>query len=432
MKLTNIIRIFISVAAICSILTVHAATTGLDKVIAIINDEPVMLSEYRIRHQREMLRLPQDEQSDASGINPGILEALIDERLQVQIAVARGLAVSDQEVDQILDALAQRNQMPLEHLLRELNDLGISPADFRRSLAEQQLVRKLVDFSVNSRVTVSDQEIDYHLQAHKELYTRNESYEISHLLVSVSGKSETEIEETRAAVHEIRQSLINGQSFAEAVKNHSDGENREEGGYLGWFREDQLPELFVDALRDLGTGEYSDILESSNGFHILNLHARDGDLEIVTQQLLRHILIQPLRRNLTDEEAIERLNNIRRELLQGADFSRLARLNSDDPSSALQGGMLGWVNPGEMAPRLEQLSLALELNQVSEPLRSSYGYHLIEVLDRREKDITHDLIRKDAEAEVFKRKAAELYQIWFNQLRDSAHIEYVADDPVTG
>ncbi len=432
MKLASMIRIFISVAAICSIFTVQAATTGLDKVIAVINDEPVMLSEYRIRHQREMLRLSREERSDASGIDPGILEALIDERLQAQIAVARGLEVSDREVDRILDTLAERNRISVERLLKELSDLGISPADFRRSLAEQQLVRKIVDFAVHSRVIVSDQEIDYHLQAHKDLYARNESYEISHLLVSISGKSETEIEGMEAAVQEIRQSLSSGQSFTEAVQNHSDGENSEEGGYLGWFRENQLPELFVDALRELDTGGYSDVLKSANGFHILNLHARDGDLQIVTQQLLRHILVQPLRKNLTDEEAIELLNDIRQELVQGADFSRLARLNSDDPASAPQGGMLGWVNPGEMAPRLEQLSLALELNQVSEPVQSPYGYHLLEVLDRREKDITHDLVRKDAEAEVFKRKAAELYQIWFNQLRDSAHIEYVVDDLVTG
>ncbi len=428
MKLTNRIRVFIFVVAICPIFAVQAVTTDLDQVIAIINDEPIMLSEYRIRHQRESLRSPQEVPEDVAGINPVILEALIDERLQVQVAVARGLSVSDQEVDQILDALAEQNQLSVEQLLQELSDLGISPTDFRRSMAEQQLVRKLVDLSVNSRVTVSDQEVDYHLQAHKDLYTSNESYEISHLLVSISGKSEAEIEETRATVDEIHQSLINGHSFADAVKNYSDGEGREEGGYLGWFKEDQLPELFVDALRDLDAGQYSDVLESSNGFHILSLHARDGDQQIVTQQLLRHILIQPLHRDLTDEEAIELLDGIRQELVQGEDFSRLARLNSDDPASAMEGGMLGWVNPGEIAPRLEQLSLDLKLNQVSEPIRSPYGYHLLEVLDRREKDIAHDLVRKDAQAEVFKRKAKELYQIWFAQLRDSSHIEYVADD----
>ena len=421
------IRVLIFVAAICWSFTGHATTIGLDKVIAVINDEPIMLSEYRIRHQREQLRNPGRAPSDLSGINPGILEALIDERLQAQAAVARGITVSEQEVDQIISTMAAQNQLSLQQLFEELNDLGISPADFRRSLAEQQLVRKIVDFAVNSRVTVSDQEADYHLQAHKELYARNESYEISHLLMSVADKSETEIEEIEATANEIRQSLLSGHSFVEAAKNHSDGENSEEGGYLGWFREDQLPELFVDALRNLSAGEYSDVLKSANGFHILNLHARDGDLEIVTQQLLRHILIQPLRRNLTDEEAIEELTDIKQELMQGADFSRLARLNSDDPTSAPEGGLLGWINPGEIAPRLEQLSRTLELNQVSEPVRSRFGYHLVEVLDRREKDITHDLVRKDAELEVFKRKAAELYQIWFDRLRDGAHIEYIAE-----
>ena len=426
MNLTNMIRVLF-VAAICLSFTVHAATTGLDKVIVVVNDEPIMLSEYRIRHQREQLRASERVRSDLSGINPDILEALIDERLQAQAAFAQGITVSEQEVDQILSTMAAQNQLSLQQLFEELGESGISPAEFRYSLAEQQLVRKVVDIAVNSRVTVSEQEVDYHLQAHKDIYARNEAYEISHLLISVADKSETEVKEIENTVKEIRRSLISGQSFEEVVKNYSDGENIEEGGYLGWLREGQLPELFVDALRKSSAGGYSDVLKSANGFHILKLHAKDGDLEIVTQQLLRHILIQPLRRNLTDEEAIEELTDIKQELMQGADFSRLARLNSDDPTSAPEGGLLGWINPGEIAPQIEQLSSTLELNQVSDPVRSRFGYHLVEVLDRREKDITHDLVRKDAELEVFKRKAAELYQIWFDRLRDGAHIEYIAE-----
>ncbi len=426
MNLTNMIRVLF-VAAICLSFTVHAATTGLDKVIVVVNDEPIMLSEYRIRHQREQLRASERVRSDLSGINPDILEALIDERLQAQAAFAQGITVSEQEVDQILSTMAAQNQLSLQQLFEELDESGISPAEFRYSLAEQQLVRKVVDIAVNSRVTVSEQEVDYHLQAHKDIYARNEAYEISHLLISVADKSETEVKEIENTVKEIRRSLISGQSFEEVVKNYSDGENIEEGGYLGWLREGQLPELFVDALRKSSAGGYSDVLKSANGFHILKLHAKDGDLEIVTQQLLRHILIQPLRRNLTDEEAIEELTDIKQELMQGADFSRLARLNSDDPTSAPEGGLLGWINPGEIAPQIEQLSSTLELNQVSDPVRSRFGYHLVEVLDRREKDITHDLVRKDAELEVFKRKAAELYQIWFDRLRDGAHIEYIAE-----
>ena len=370
MKLIDIMRTFLAGVAICLIFSGQTLATGLDKVIAVINNEPITLSEYRIRHQREMLQSRRQESADVGEIDADILEALIGERLQVQAAMARGFSVSDQEIDQMISALAERNRMSLQQLLGELGDLGISRSQFRYSLAEQQLVRKIVDFAVNSRVTVSDQEVDHHIQAHRDLYTRNESYEISHLLMSVSGKSETEIEELEATAREIRQSLSPGDSFAEAVRNHSDGENSEQGGYLGWFREDQLPELFVDALRSLAAGEYSDVLKSANGFHILKLHARDGDQEIVTQQLLRHILVQPLRRNLTDEEAVELLSGIRQELVQGADFARLARLNSDDSASAPQGGMLGWVNPGEITPRLEQISLRLPLNQVSDPIKT--------------------------------------------------------------
>ena len=173
-------------------------------------------------------------------------------------------------------------------------------------------------------------------------------------------------------------------------------------------------------------GDVSETLQSANGYHLLKLHAKEGDIKIVTQHLIRHILIQPLSRDITPEEAVEFLNDLKHQLTQNADFSQLARLHSDDDSSALNGGDLGWVNPGDAAPAIENIAGALPLKQVSDPIRSRFGYHLVEVLDRRKKDITLDLARKSAEREVFKRKAAEFYESWFDRIRGNAYIEYMA------
>ena len=405
-----------------------ADTVALDEVIAIVNDEAITRSEYQTRYKRQQLETNRGIEQIPEQINGEILELLIDERIQTQAAQASGISISRAEMESAMANIAAQNNFSHEQLISELENQGISEIQFLRSITEQRLIQRLVDISVNSGVTVSEQEIDYYLQAHKERYTPDQTYEISHLYVSTSGKSEAEIESESKNVNHVYQGLLQGQSFSKAVKDFSDGENKEDGGYMGWRKERQLPELFLTVLRQTPVGGVTEIMKSANGFHIIKLHAKEGDLKIVTQQLVRHILVQPQRSNLTDQEAIDMLNDVSNKIRKGGDFEKFARLISDDTATGPQGGSLGWISPGDMPPMFEQATLNLPLNQLSDPVQSRFGYHLIEVLDRREKDISRDIARNSAQRELFKRKAEERYQNWFGRLREGAYIEYVSSN----
>ena len=415
---------------------VFSLTTGLieqsiaadvmDKVIAIVNDEAVTLSEYETRYRREQLKDSKNSGQVPDQIDISVLRALIDERIQAQAARRLGLGVGAPELESMLVALAGQNNLNAEQLLEKLNQQGIKPQQFLRSLEEQRLIQKVIETSVNSRVTVSEQEIDFHLEAHREIYSPDESYEISHLYISTIGKTEDEISRDLENANFIHANLLTGSEFSESAKSFSDGENKEGGGYLGWRKEDQLPEIFLGELRKTSIGGISNIIKSANGFHILKLHAKEGELQIVTQNKVRHILIQPQIREITEQEALDLLLEIKSGIEKSGDFDKYARLNSDDNLSADEGGSLGWLNPGDAAQAIEETAAELPLNQLSEPIKSQYGYHLVEVLDRRKQDISEAVARKRAKQEVFSRKAKDLYQNWFDQIRDGSYIEFVA------
>ena len=396
----------------------------LDQVVAIVNDEAVTRLEYETRHRREQLETRDTTFPVPEQINPAVLELLVDDKLKIQTAKRVGLGVSAQEVENTLAVMAEQGSYTLDGLLAALNEQGISPSQLRKSIEEQILISRVTEALVNSRVEISDEEIDYHLQAHKDLYSTNEAYEISHLFVSTEGKTEDEVRSTREMLDQLLQKLRSGGSFEQAVAEYSDGEEKETGGYIGWQKENQLPDLFLEALRETTIGGISSSVETPRGFHLFKLHSKGGDVRIVTQQRVRHILIEPNRRNLTGEEAVELLNTLITQIKDGEDFAQLARLNSDDQTSAVEGGSLGWVNPGDMAAALEETARSLPVNQVSRPFRSKFGYHIIEILERRDRDISRDLARRKAEQEVFRRKANELYQNWFGRMKENAYIEY--------
>lgn len=407
---------------------VYAGAIVLDEVIAIVNDEALTRSEYQARYKREQI------QSDRGGgpipekIDPEILRLLIDERIQAHAAQAAKISIDQSEIESMLVNMANQNNLLPKQLLIELESQGISEAHFLRSIEEQALIQRIVDIAVHSWVTISEQEIDYYLKAHKELYPSNQTYEISHLYISTSGKSTAEIESERENVNYIHQMLQQGQPFPKAVEYFSDGENQKEGGYLGWKKEDQLPDLFLTVLRQTLVGDVSEAIKSDNGFHILKLHAKKGSTKMVTQHLVRHILIQPQRHNLTDQEAIKMLTDIADTINHEGRFEKFARLTSDDTTTVSAGGSLGWISPEDTDSLFEQAVFDLPLNQLSDPVKTRFGYHLIEVLEHREKDISWDIARNNAHDELFKRKYEELYQNWFDRLSDSAYIEYLVDN----
>ena len=405
--------------------TSQAQSVGLDKVIAIVNDEAITFSEYQARYNRELLQNKNLASSVPNQIDINVLRALIDERLQGQMASERGIVVNSSDVESAIANMAAQNAVSKKQLYDQLLKNRITELEFNRSIEEQILIQRLVDVAVKSRVNISDQEIDYHLQAHRELYSTEEVYDLSHLFVSKEGKSESAIQNDRDNLENIALAIVEGLNFKKAVQDFSDGDTKEEGGYLGWRKEDQLPDIFLSALRKTSIGGVTGVIESDNGLHLLKIHGKEGDLQIVTQQMIRHILVRPDEKELTNEEALEYTEKLLIELQNGAEFSKLARLYSDDSTSAAAGGSLGWVNPGDTVRSFEEASKLLEIDELSKPVKSLFGYHIIQVLERRKKDISQEVARQKAYAEIHRRKSKELFEMWFGRIREAAFIEVV-------
>lgn len=403
----------------------YAQTSTIDQVLAIVDDEAITLSEYIARHGNESTI--NDNLSAFDGeVDPRILEKVIDERLQTRQAEIRGITVSEEEVTRTVEFIASQNGLTADALISQLERDGYSLEEFRESLRIQQMIRKLIDAVANSRVVVSDQEIENYINARPELRNTDESYEVSHLIVMIQEKSASEIESEKENMQFIRDAIISGQPFDEAVRNFSDAANKDEGGYLGWRTSDQLPALFIDALREMdpSTNDISNILQSENGLHILKLHDRRGSGKMVKQQLVKHILIQPDEDN-TLEEAEALAADIYQQLQNGESFEKLARLYSQDAQSRSNGGSLGWINPNDLDPEFQRVAASLPIGSISNPVATRFGFHIIQVLDRRETDMSNEQAMGQARQAIFRRKAEEIFSNWYRTIRERAFIEYV-------
>ena len=418
-----------SCAALCITLAgaqvAHAQTIMIDKVLVVVNEEAITLSEYRARHKRLALQESEQLAPFYGNIEKRILDQMIDDRVLSQVARRRGVTFDAAEVQRTIAGIAQRNNLTAQQLFERLSEDGITEAEFRGEVREQQLIRRLVDIAVNARVTVSEDEVDEYLSRHSELLVDlEEQYEVSHLFVSIKNRELDAVQSEIDNLQHIRDSVVDGRSFEQSVRDFSDGQNKDGGGYLGWRKPEQLPQKFVDELRVIDVGAVTPVIQTDSGLHLLKLHARKANDQKVEQHRLRHILL------LDDHDDTDQLaERLRARIAAGDDFAKIARTHSDDPASRNIGGHLGWGNVDDLSPQLRDAVRALEVNQVSAPLRSPSGYHLIEVIERRERNMGLDLASQRARRIIFQRKADELYNIWHDVLRDSAHIEYVSASP---
>ena len=401
-----------------------ASSQTIDRVLAIVDDETITLSEYQSRHRQERFEDSRLRAFDGEVI-PRILDLMIDEKIQVKQAVRRGLSVSEREIDEGIQFVARQNNLTVDQLVNQLEGDNFTFEEFRDSLRRQQLMRKLVDFVANSRVVVTDQEINDYISSHAELQNQDEKFEVSHLFIDTAEKTAEQITSEKENLAFIRTSILQGQSFTDAVETYGDGD-KSNNGYLGWRSVGELPDLFVNALRDLQPeqNELSEVLQSNNGLHLLKLHSKQGSGQLVRQQLIQHILFQPDNLNTLEETRVK-ANEIYQLIQDGESFEKLARLHSQDAQSRNEGGSLGWVNPGTTLPAFETAATGLPLNTVSKPVQTRYGYHLIKVLDRREADQANEQARSRARQAVFQRKAGDLYNRWFRNMKQQAFIEYI-------
>ncbi len=419
-------------AGLCSLalsLPLHAAPrpVEVDRIVAVVNNEVVTALQLRARVdqavrqlQRQGVQLP-----PADVLERQLLERLIVERAQLQLARETSLRVDDATLERAIDRIAANNRLSAEQLREALAKDGVTWSRFRDEIRTEILLTRLREREVDSKVVVTDAEIDNFLASNPDAFSGQE-FEVAHILLRAPEQaSPQQIEALRARAEGVMARLRSGEDFARVAAEVSDAPDGLSGGSLGWRPLDRLPALFAEAVRNMRPGETSQVLRSASGLHIVRLVDRRGGGDAAVAKLeqtrARHILIKTSE-VLSDTDAEARLLGIRERVVNGADFGELAKASSADLSAA-KGGDLGWLNPGDTVPEFERAMNALQPGEVSAPVKSPFGWHLIQVIERRVQDVTDERKRNAARAALRDRKAEEAYEDWLRQLRDSTYVD---------
>jgi peptidyl-prolyl cis-trans isomerase SurA len=410
---------------LCAIfLPLAVPATSLDRVVAVVNKDVIVQSEL----DREVQRILADLRRRGTATPPPqefqrqVLEHLVVRRLQLQLADQAGINVGDDELNFALQNIAARNNLTLEQMREAVVADGGSFEDFREDVRNEMRLTQLRQKEVISRITISDAEVERFLAEGGD--TAAARYHLAHILIALpADPTPQQVRDTQAQAEKVRQQLLDGADFASTAVAVSKGQQALEGGDLGWRNADELPPPFVAAVRNLQPGGISEIIPSPSGFHILKLVEADaaGGRHVVQQTHVEHILVKAEAGR--EDEARARIESLRRRILAGEDFHELARTHSDDPGSAVKGGDLGWITGEEVVPEFARAIQSLPEGELSEPVQSNYGFHLIRVLGRRSQDDTEAYRRAHARDLLRQRKAEEMTQAWLQRLRDEAYVE---------
>jgi len=414
--------------------TAAVETNQIDRILVIVNDEIITASEVANRIEAIRTRLRQQSVSPPPEeiLRRQVIEHMIVERLQTQLAKQAGIKISDQKLDAAMGKIAERRKLDIDEFKKELAGQRGGLAAARAELRNQLMAQEIAEREVINRIRISDSEIDDFL-ANRERRGAAVEYNISHILIPVPESASPEkIAESRQQAEQVYQQLENGDDFRQVAIANSKGQNALEGGSLGWRSDGQLPDLFLDGLKGLEPGQFSKVLKSANGFHILKLNDRRGGAapHRVVQTHARHILIKTSEL-VTPTEATRRANDLRERLGAGEDFAELARARSEDLGSAANGGDLNWVVPGQTVPEFEKAMDDLKIGEISRPIRSPFGIHLIQVLERREQDVSRDRERALARNQLMARRSDERMEMWIRQLRDEAFVVIRPEKPAS-
>jgi peptidyl-prolyl cis-trans isomerase SurA len=398
----------------------------LDRIVAVVNDEVITRLELQERVQLAVrqLRAQGTVPPPLPVLEKQLLDRLITDRVQLQHAKETGLRVDDGDLDRALGRIAQDNRMTLQDMHRALEKDGIPYSKFREDIRNEIVIGRLREREVDAKLVVSESEIDNLMKTQQNRQGGNDEYNVSHILVVVpENASPEQVQSRRARAEQALAQLNKGADFRQVVAAFSDAPDALQGGAMGWRPSTRLPTLFAEALAALRPGAVSAVLRSANGFHILRLNdKRGGTAPVLIQQTrARHILIKT-NEAVSESEARSRLQALKERLDNKASFAELARVHSED-ASASKGGELGWLSPGDTVPEFERAMALLKPGEVSAPVQSQFGWHLIQVLERRTEDMSRERQRLLARQELRARKSDEAYQEWVRQLRDKAYVE---------
>ncbi|BAV34811.1 molecular chaperone SurA [Sulfuricaulis limicola] len=406
--------------------------SDIDRIVVVVNDDVITESELiqRLRETRKQLEMEKISAPPDAALRKQLLERMVLERLQLQLAAQSGIRISESDVDRAFETVALRNKLGVEEFRKVLAQKGMDVAAYRNQLRDQMTIQQLLEREISNRITVTDNEVENFLENPQSRADMDVTYQLSHILIGIPEAASPEaIQAARKRAEDIHRQLAGGANFEQTAVSQSQGADALKGGNLGWKKAGELPELFLATIKNMAVGSVSEILRSPNGFHILKLNGKRGgdQAEAVTQTHVRHILLKPSEIQSLDD-ARQKLSGLRERIENGEDFAALARAHSDDTGSAANGGDLGWANPGQMVPEFEKAMNALQPNQLSQPVKTPFGLHLIQVLGRRSHDVTQEREFAAARQQIHARKADERYEQWARQLRNEAFVEYLLEE----
>ncbi|MEQ8803323.1 peptidylprolyl isomerase [Haliea sp.] len=406
-------------------LPAQAQTQMLDQVVAIVDDDVIMASELRERVQS----ITQTLQSRGMELPPEdvlireTLDRLIIESIQLQMGNRVGARISDAQLNAALERIAAQNRMSLEQFRVMLEQEGQSYAAMREQIRREMIIQRVQSGNVNQRIQISEQEVNNFLASSEGQELSQPEYRIQHALLPLAPEApESEVETARTYLEGLLRRIRGGEAFDQVISGSTD-RYPFSGGDLGWLKADDLPSLFSDVAPGLETGATSDPIRSPSGLHLVHMaDMRGGGDQMVEQTRVRHILVRPSE-IMTDEQARDLVASLKERAEAGEDFADLAREFSEDIGSAAEGGDLGWTTPGQMVPEFEAAMAETPVGELSDPVQSQFGWHVLEVLERREQDMTRQAIRARATEALHQRKYEEELDAWLRKIRDEAYVD---------
>ena len=414
---------------------VHAQTQELstrgqqiDKIAAVVNEGVVLKSQVDQQYEAVVARLKGQEgqMPPAQVIRQQVLERLVLQEIQAQRAERLGIAVSDEMLNSALRDVAQRNGIPFDQMPMAMARQGVDYAAYREDMRREIALSLLRQRDVLTRIYVSPRELEQALDRQAGQADDNAEYDVSHILLSLPESATAEqMNQVERRAQEIQQRAVAGEDFGQLAITYSQAQSALERGKLGWRRAAQLPQFISEEVVKLEPGQVSPPLRTPTGFHIVKLDAvRGGDGPMVVEQVhARHILLRPTEVQ-DDATTRQRLEDLRERILAGEDFAALASITSEDPGSAAQGGDLGWTGPGTFVPDFDEALGKLQENEISEPFRTQYGWHIVQMLGKRFHDQSDEVRRQRVLTALRESKVDEETELWLRRLRDEAYVEY--------
>lgn len=400
----------------------------LDSVVAVVNEEVVLESEFSqaMASVRQKIAASGRAAPGEEALNRQVLEQLILKRLQLQRAGQAGISASDEELNDALNKIAAQNKMSLNQFARALRSEGIDFLSLRQQVRDELIISKLQQREIEGRVQVTPQDVDIFLEGQAGRANDDTEYRIAHILVSIPSKADAETrDERQARVKRVQQEIAQGRNFQDLAIEYSDSRQALQGGDLGWRKVGALPTLFAERVPSMAVGAVSDIIETRSGYHLIKvLDKKGGDDQpfFVNEVNARHILVKS--NAVRSESAAEQLiNDLRNRIVGGEDFALLAKEFSDDPGSANSGGDLDWQQPQAFAPAFRDQVNSLNSGEISQAFRSQFGWHIVQLIDRRERNATELARRAKARESIRQRKMVEEYDTWLRRLRSEAYVE---------